>query len=808
MDLFEMAKVAEGVARREYSLLLGAGASMGSIGGNGEPLPSGPNLRDKLVSEFRIPTSEDVITLSRAYAAAKRKNPDRLEEFIGSWFTGCTPDWQHLLADFDWHRIWTLNIDDIIEAVFHRRGTKIDRFDWTSRFRDKPSAGTQIVHLHGFADKTSDGRVALKDLVFSINEYSATSRDPRSWHTVFTDEFAERPFIVLGASLVEEFDLQQALTESAAATTRGFPCVIVLKRVSELQREELSDMGLMVIEADAQEFMKQLYDEVRKYRTTLQGTYGQVLSPETSRFLQQFTDLRLYQPNQSENSRNFYLGYEPQWRNILDDDDAVLETTESSLALIRAASGRGMTNQSIHILVGSSGVGKSTGLLRIARSFVGDGVPVFLFRGEEDLDVAATMYWLNRFPETMLFFNDCADFADSLGELAEKCASAHVRLAVVGAERSVRRNQLEHKIDPKFLAIKNEYTYSTLSNRDIESLINKLGSRRRLGRVTSYNRNRQRDYFKKTASGRLFEGMASLEGGQGFKARVQNDYSLIKSGNLKRLYAASSIAYEIGHPLPIGVSSKISGLSVKELENRLVSDEQDSMIIETSGVRLPHRLTASMVVESALSAEDKFEAMRGLLWTLAPHIDIQAIRHLTRPYRLVRRLMDQETVMRLLGPLRGRELYEMIQEPYDWNGRYWEQRALFESELGNHAQARSYAEHSLRIHRHPFALNTLGTVLGRIALQNGDVDTLREAIKNLELARDGRRWEASEHPYITFFATMIKFGETWGLPAVPTQLRNEVAEWHRRARTSQVFLSKNGESQLQEFQRQWLGLAT
>ena len=808
MDLATTKKVAEGVSRREYSLLLGAGASMGSLGGNGQPLPSGPILRDKLVDEFAVPTQGATITLSRAYAAAKRSSSAKLDQFMTDWFTGCTPDWQYLLADFDWHRIWSLNIDDLMENVYLKRNSGVDRFDWTSKFRDRSSSRIQIIHLHGFADKENDSRSSSAGLVFSTSEYVATLKDPRSWHTVFTDQFAERPFIILGASLVEEFDLQQALTESAAVAARGFPSVIVLKEVSPLERDELTAIGLTVVEQDAQSFMRDLYEEVQEYRGTLQGLYGNFLTQETYRFLQQFIDLRQYQPYQSEQTRNFYSGYEPHWKNILDNDDARMETTEEASALIRESFREGNKDQTVHILTGTSGVGKSTGLLRIARSIIAEGMAVFQFRGEEDLDVGAALYWLERVPETVLLFNDCADFADSIGELADRCASANIRLTIVGTERTIRRNQLEHRIDSKFLHLRKEYTYRTLSDIDIEFLIDKLALRRRLSRITNYNRNSQRGYFRRTASRRLFEGMANLEGGQGFRNRIRNDYRLIASENLRRLYAAGSIAYEIGYPLPIGIASRIAGLSTKELEDFLASSEQDAMVLESGGVRPPHRLTASMVVEAALSADDKYDATQRLALTLAPHIDIDAIRRLTRPYRLLRRLMDQETVMRLLGPQNGRALYEVIQESCDWNGRYWEQRALFESELGNHAQARSYAEHSLKIHRHPFALNTLGTVLGRIALQNGDVDTLREAIKNLEFARDERRWEASEHPYVTFFQMIVKFGEDWGLASIPTQLRQTFTEWHRLASSARVFLGPNGEFQLQEFQRKWLYLAT
>ena len=190
MNVPEMARIAEGVCRREYSLLLGAGASIGSLGGNREPLPSGRELRDRLVIDFSIPAEGDIISLPRAYAAAKRNDPDRLEKFVRNQFTRCKPDWQHILADFDWHRIWTLNIDDVIENVYKSKNIPVDRFNWTSAFRDGSKSQRQVIHLHGFAKDSSDHDTSDSDLVFSIQEYAATIKDTRAWHTVFTDEFS------------------------------------------------------------------------------------------------------------------------------------------------------------------------------------------------------------------------------------------------------------------------------------------------------------------------------------------------------------------------------------------------------------------------------------------------------------------------------------------------------------------------------------------------------------------------------------------------------------------------------------------
>ena len=254
-----MAKIAEGVSGGAYSLLLGAGASIGSMGGNGEPLPSGPGLTRRLIDEFTIPVGEQSISLTKAYRAAKNRDTVRLEKLIRAWFTDCRPDWQSQLVEVDWHRIWTLNIDDIIEVACRERSSAVDRFTWTSKFWDRSSSQRQIIHLHGYARSNSDPDDSPSELVFSVQEYVSAVKNSMAWHTVFIDEFAQRPFIILGASLVDEFDLQPAFAASASANDREYPSVIVLKDVSSLEREELSDLGLIIVESEARSFMEKLY---------------------------------------------------------------------------------------------------------------------------------------------------------------------------------------------------------------------------------------------------------------------------------------------------------------------------------------------------------------------------------------------------------------------------------------------------------------------------------------------------------------------------------------------------------------------
>ena len=800
-------EVARGLAYGEYSLLLGAGASVGAVGGNGRALPTGVGLRDALIEEFQIDAEGDDLTLSQVYDYLQRRYREQANSFLCRWFTNCRPDWQHLIAEFGWHRVWTLNVDDVVETAYANVGRLVETVNWNERFSDRDSRSVQqIIHLHGYAGRLKEKLNDDDVLVFSLSDYAREVANPRTWHRVFFDEFASKPFLVIGAQLVEEFDLIEALNRgNTANATTGFPSVLVVPSITAFRREQLEASGFAIVESDGHSFANELLERFRAVISENDQVYGPS-TPSLRKFSQQFIDLRTYRPT-DVNAGDFYSGYQPTWGTILSHDDAILDkTSQIAEEVIKLAAGEDVSQKFV-FLTGNPGSGKSTGLLRVAADVRGQGMFPFLFRGDEYMDVEATVEWLKAVPRTVLLFDEFADHSSTIQGLSERCAAENIRLLVVGSDRPVRRWMIADRISPQFLDLSEAHWYGRLSDPDVERMVDKLHTRGRLGRITRWDRTEQRRYFTDFADRSLFDAMAELEGGSGFRETVKQIYQNLPSDELKRLYAAACICYDQSIPVPTGAAATFADVAPKDLMELINKECGGALVLTRIGVRPPHRITANMAVNT-IPRKARTEVSLDLCKILAPHIDERAMRSGTREYRLVRYLMNNEFVARMAGEHEGRNWYDELRRYYDWNGRYWDQRALFESRFGEHETARSYAERSIQVHRHSFGFNTLGTVLLRTAIRRGTTTELLEGINNLGNAKDFAEWGSREHPFTTFFTSLIRFAQEHGIDRVPQQVQNEWGTWLREAQSSRVFSTYQGQQQLLNWSRQWLQFAT
>ena len=113
----------EGMVRRQYHLLVGAGINTDCISGDGKPIPNANVLANQLITDFGLKTGGEDVDLKRAYENIEdlrdQHGRNRIQYFKAR-FSNCTPNWQGLIFNLGWRRIWTLNVDDVLENAFDK----------------------------------------------------------------------------------------------------------------------------------------------------------------------------------------------------------------------------------------------------------------------------------------------------------------------------------------------------------------------------------------------------------------------------------------------------------------------------------------------------------------------------------------------------------------------------------------------------------------------------------------------------------------------------------------------------------------
>jgi hypothetical protein len=192
-EIFE--NLIEGVARGEYHLLFGAGASIGATSQDGRPIQTADFLAREILQDFSIDLKGEKLALKDAYEeienVSDRKGRGR-DEYFNFRFSNCIPTWQTIIPHFRWKKIWSLNIDDVIEVAYkkeHNAKQQIRTYDWTSLYNDPEykDEELQIIHLHGYAPGLLN---RTSKLIFSILEYlQATSSNMPGTGFLVTNTF-------------------------------------------------------------------------------------------------------------------------------------------------------------------------------------------------------------------------------------------------------------------------------------------------------------------------------------------------------------------------------------------------------------------------------------------------------------------------------------------------------------------------------------------------------------------------------------------------------------------------------------------
>lgn len=789
------------------NLLTGAGASWGVTGGDGQELKGGADVARELNTKFGLENQEpDCSNLQLVYGdiAAIPGNLPQLADFLKARFLKCSVPWQREILKFPWKRIWTLNIDDVLQRAYKiddKRTLRSSSWDDPLQVRMLAGEELQVIYLHGRASQIEKTPARV---IFSLKDYAARQEVAPGWHSEFRSEFIRKPFIVCGARLRDEFDLATVLEIGNRSRERGgCPSFIVLLGFSPGEESRFRRQGLVPIAAAGDDFFKALFSDYSKY---LASQPGQTSAFHAATAVMR-SSFRLLLPNLARPRKmlDFYSSAEAQWHHIVDGLDAFLEGPKQAARWLQENS----TNSRVVLIGGGPVCGKTSSALRIALELQKQGHETWLFRGEERFDEMSLLNYLSIKKSAVLIFDDCADFSNSFTELIKAANLQGIVLRIVATADSWRlRGVHADLLDAEV----NVVDLEPVSRKNFEGIFYSRKSKGRLGRCTGMKPEDAWADFRDHFNRRSLEWFESLEGALPYRQAISAVMAGAGStaGISRNLMLTCAATHRFGFSLPFQFAAALSG--GVELEDVLQSPNpySDLAYLDEHGLRLRSRSFAAYVWELATQKE-KYDISLYLAKNLSPLIVPKAISRRTYPYRILRELMDCDVVARDI-PQSADRWYSDLLPLMSWNSRYWEQRALLAARREEDEMAYSFAKSAVEIQsRDAFPHTTLGTICMQISVRRADevgIDRFWEGVRELDisrqLARDqGNEWE---HPFVTFFSYALRVCRVH--PSQFDRIEGVWKDWMRAAEGTRLFrFDRHGQQQLEGFRRQWLGLA-
>jgi hypothetical protein len=789
-----------GLALKRYQLLLGAGVSRDVADRKGNRLPSGDGMAIEIADVFGLDVSpterKDLSRLFRSAGRRATKSGKTRDEWLTERFSKTSPPaWYQVLGGVSWRTIWTLNIDDAVERALRER---VRAVHFAETDMGIPDGVIPVVHLHG------DARDPNRGFVFSVDEYKSYVDTAKSWPTKFQETLSDDPFIIMGAALHHEFDLTTALNARARAVARQEPTIAVMPNPTALDREDFAEWNIEIFDGTAEQFLNRVRDDLPAAVNSLATTNGAVspAAPALVRFL--------------EHWHPTLQGKKTRWHDYLAGDEPEPSDVSNGLIVPRALEPeiiKDLANGKPVLMWGRPFSGKTSIALSVASKMSSQGYTFFSFQEESRLDIGAVLVRVRELPQTVLVIEYAGEFVRSLEELLERAREEGLPLRLLAIEREGPSERL------KALGVFEEHeVHGHLGDDELESLVELLRRKGQLVAKWKHPSSTSISNLRKAKVNDLTGVLIELVLGEALESRVKNDYRAINTASGRAIAILGAIGSRVGGGISLGIAAAALGTTARAIESRLQDDNVAYSMAQIRGgrIRLRNRLFGELLTEKILSQKEAYGLVVGLCRALAPQLSRQAISDNTWAYRMARHLLDHDQLSKLIGRPRLDDFYSEIEDGFEWNSRFWEQRALAASFDRQHPAAERFANNGVEANRDGYSLTTLATVKFRKLAHShpglGEPEVDDEMWVALHLLREARDKSVhfSEHPFITFFSNMQTYAERVKQRggSLSSDVVREWNEWWRIASQYPSFQTHRRGADLQLIQKKWLMAAS
>lgn len=717
----------------QYHLLLGAGASFGTKSPDGRPLPSGPGLAEEIAKEFDV-AFEDGDLLWRIYDRAVEKHAaGPIYHWLRKRFFNVTPpEWMQKYARFPWEKVWSLNIDDAFEASYRAVRTEASRdiqvASWDSDAVD--SKRLPIIHLHGHVHESTPS-----GLVFSLAEYYKSTVSRATWPLIFRDQYGVNPFVIIGARLRDEPDIEAVLRRRPEHQAPSF---YVNPDISPGMESDLRAWRLVPIRATAEDFLSK-WAELTNMDLDEPPTRPEEYAMRVTR---QFRELKVETPGKVPRLHDFLGGDEPRWTDIVAGVPAAMDWSEKGKGQVQNILGK--NSSTCLIYVGDRLSGRSTGLLDVALAFRRANWRVFQFTADELPDRDAILQYASDGKALLLVFDGVADFAQEVAGIVGEARAAKMSVSCLAVDLRERNDSIVGRIPAALLAGGQIYEIPrTLSLTSASALVKRLQQAARLGQLEPLGeqpqgKSKQIAYFR----GReIFAQMAGLEMAPGFGRRVGQAVKDLESSEEVEIAFLASLAFRLGRRISVLELGRMTGIRPEEVLRKIRGGSPLAALFsaEDHTVTSRHRWLALEPLINELGEGRALELLAESIRRLRPSISQQGNRERNAPDTLVGSMMSYKSLSSIFPEQSFEKWYGSLETTFGpWSARFWEQRAIANREAGSKdlaaaSRAESFARRAVTITNDTYANTTLGTVLMARAAQIIGVD-LRDGSKYYEEA--------------------------------------------------------------------------
>ncbi|MBP6977648.1 MAG: SIR2 family protein [Lentimicrobiaceae bacterium] len=656
-------------------LFLGAGFSLGAKTQNGKDFPTGNQLKIEIIKNL-LKVDEgsseynDLIKYSLSDICdycENEKSKAHLTDFLVDIFQNAKPaSFHELVCEYPWKKIYTTNIDDIIETIYNKgkKGLLVQNFKRRSTLKldDK----TEYIKLHGCVNNPSES------LTFSTKSYldsMVLTKDYR-FNSLSLDMLSE-PIIFVGHDYSEiNIDYYLKLYENSGYQSSRGKLFFINPDPSIIFTSKIKSLGAVLIKWDAESF----FNYVNK-------TYSQTDNSETIKHLRTLKRFGFERLNEirksivpiSKYESNLYFGYEPNWKDIYDEWDFQDINIKSELERFKDSILK-IGESGIFAVYGKGLSGKSTFLLRLGAELESDGYEVWQYTGKY-FNYFELYKWIKQNPGlkyfALLYDNASHNYRD-ISRLIN-LVSSDQKLIVITTSRVPLHIRMRYSIvDNKHLEY---YIEPKISENYATTIEEKLSQKGYLGVLKKYSDKDER-INKIVSKNDVLDILFEITYGKGFKERLNKGLQsiLTKDSDCHDFLIFLAIFEKLDIPyIPKELVSFIYGIN----SNKMLTEVEDYIKYSQNGdIKLRTGFFLISIIQSA-SKGKILSVLKSILRSISPQLDNNP-RNL---WNQIEASCIKEKTLRIKLNLKTQQIKEMLYELKDdlsGSYNYWLQLGISE----------------------------------------------------------------------------------------------------------------------------------